>query len=140
MHVTAIHEVINHIPNLKSVAEKVEWLQKHDSRPLRNILILTYDRTKELYVPDVEPPYKPSTLEEIEGMLLSKARMLNYIVKGFSDPNVPQAKREDIFINLLESVHAEDAKILIKMIKREPFPGLTAKTINKAFGDIINVS
>lgn len=134
----SIAEIIHKTGNFKFKEEKVKFLRDNDSKVLRNILILTYDKNKKLLVPDSPPPYRPSESDEDHGALFNQARKLKYIVEGFSDPNIKQNKREDIFIEILESVNKSDAKILCQMIQKKPFKNLTAKTINEAFGDIIN--
>jgi hypothetical protein len=134
----SIAEIINKIGNFRYKEEKVDFLRRADSPTLRNILILTYDLNKKLLVPTEPPPYRESDSEETHGALFNQARKLKYIVEGFSNPKIKQAKRETIFIEILESVHKEDAKILCQMIQRKPFKGLTAKTINEAYGNLIN--
>lgn len=137
MAVLSIAEILKKAGELKSKQEKVEWLRKNNSLPLRNILVLTYDKNKEFLLPESEPPYTPSEAHENQGMLHNQARKLKYFVKGFSPEGIHQIKRETIFIEMLESVHADDAKVLLQMIQKKPFKGLTKATINEAFGEII---
>lgn len=138
--VIMISEIINRAISLKSHEEKVEWLRKNDSGPLRNILIAAYDKSKiKFLVPNTEPPYNPSQAHENQGALYREARKLKYIVEGFGGDAISKVKREHIFIEMLETVHRDDAKILVDMIKQKGYKGLTAKAINEAFGNIINV-
>lgn len=138
-----ISEIINKACTLKTHKEKVEWLRKNDSGPLRNILIAAYDKNKiKFLVPNTEPPYNPSQAHENQGALYREARKLKYVVEGFGGDAISaisKIKREHIFIQMLETVHREDAKILVDMIKQKGYKGLTAKAINEAFGNIINV-
>lgn len=136
-NVLSIAEVLKKTGELKSKEDKVMWLRKNNSLPLRNILILTYDKSKEFLIPDSEPPYTPSTAEENQGMLHNQARKLKYFVKGFSPDGVHQIKREQIFIEMLESIHRDDAKVLLQMVQKKPFKGITKEIINEAFGEII---
>jgi hypothetical protein len=135
--VLSIAEVLKKTGEMKSKEEKVNWLRQNNSQPLRNILILTYDKNKEFLVPNTEPPYTPSKAEENQGMLQNQARKLKYFVKGFSPEGVHQIKREQIFIEMLESVHRDDALVLLQMIQKKPFKGITKAIINEAFGEII---
>ena len=136
--VLSIAEILRKTSNLRSKQEKIEFLQKKNSLPLRNILILTYDKTKVLLLPETAPPYTPSESHENQGMLYNQARKLKYFVEGFAPPGVNQIKREQIFIEMLESVHRDDAKVLIQMIERKPFNGITKNIINEAFPGIIS--
>jgi len=138
MAVVSIAEILDKASKLKTKQEKVDWLRQNNSLTLRNILILTYDKNKKLLLPDSEPPYTPSEAHENQGMLLNQSRKLRYFVEGFSPPDVNQIKREQIFIEMLESVHRDDAKVLVQMVKRKPFKGVTKSIINEAFGEIIS--
>lgn len=135
--VLSISEIIEKTNTFKTKQEKLDWLRKNNSLTLRNIFVLTYDKSKKLLLPDSEPPYKPSDAHENHGMLLNQSRKLRYFVEGFSPEGVSQIKREQIFIEMLESVHRNDAKILIQMIQRKPFKGITKELINEAYGEII---
>lgn len=130
-----IHEVINTASKLRKKDQKIEWLRENNSPVLRNILILTYDHSYELHV-EAGVPYNKSGEHGGPMALYREGRKLKYLVKGMGG-NVPQLKREMICIELMESVHPEDAKILEQMLERKPFKGLTVATINEAFGPII---
>lgn len=135
----SIAEIITEAGNKKKKEDKVNVLKANLSPTLKNILILTYDKTKELMVPNEAPPYKPSDYVDAQGMLYKKSRVLKYIVKGFhDDTNLKQIKRESIFIELLESVDKEDAKVLCQMVERKPFKGLSKATVNEALDGVIN--
>jgi hypothetical protein len=135
----SLSEIINKACTLKTNEEKVNWLRANNTVALRNILIVMYDKNKiELLIPTTAPPYTPSESQENYGALLREARKLKYFVKGRGSDDMKQIVRERVFIELLETVHKEDAKLLLKMIKQKPLKGLTAKTINEAFGVIIS--
>jgi len=135
----SISEIIDKACTLKSREEKVQWLKQNNSVPLRNILISMYDKSKiEFLIPSSAPPYTPSEAHDVHGALLREARKLKYFIKGMGFDDMKQIVRERVFIQLLESVDKKDAELLVKMIKQKPLKGLTAKTINEAFGQIIN--
>ena len=83
-------------------------------------------------------PFTASTAVENQGALYREARKLKYLADGFGGENLTKIKREQIFIQILETVHREDAKLLIDMIAQKGYKGLTVKQINEAFGNIIN--
>lgn len=136
--VTSISEIVNKACLLKTKEEKVEWLRKNNSVALRNILICMYDKQKiKFLIPNTAPPYKPSESHDVHGNLIHEARKLKYFIEGFGGEKVERIKRENIFIQLLESVSPGDAELLCQMIQQKPMKGLTTKTINEAFGPII---
>lgn len=137
--VQMISEVINKACELKTREEKVAWLKKNDSAALREVLVVMYDKKRiKLLVPNTPPPYVPSTAVENQGALYREARKLKYLADGFGGENLTKIKREQIFIQILETVHRDDAKLLVDMIAQKGYKGLTVKQINDAFGNIIN--
>ena len=133
----SIAEILEEAAKKKSKAEKVEYLRQNNSLPLRNILVLMYDKTKKFNIPDTAPPYTPSEFPDNQGALFKQARKLKYFVEGFAPPGIHRIKRETIFIEMLESVDKKDAELLCQMIQKKPIKGLTKATINEAFGEII---
>ena len=126
---------------LKDTSEQVAYLKKNNSKELRNILILMYDKKWSFSIPSTAPPYTPSVHTETHGMLYREARKLAYFVTEMSEgDNLTQAKKESLFIQMLETVDNDDAKLLIQMLSKTPFPELTSDTINEAFDGIISES
>lgn len=135
MTTVSLSEIVDQACKLKSKKEKVEWLQRNNSKPLRNILKVMYDKNLKLNIPNSEPPYTPSDSPESHGMLYRETRKLRYFVEGFDGDNLPAARREALFIQMLETVDKEDAKLLVNMISQKPLKGLTVATLNEAFGE-----
>lgn len=135
MTTLSLYEIVQTCCTLKSKAEKVEWLQKNNSKPLRNILKVMYDKNLKLNIPSEDPPYTPSDSPEAHGALYREARKLPYFVVGFGGDNIPTIRRESLFIQMLESVDKDDATLLLLMTKQKPLKGLTAATLNAAFGE-----
>lgn len=133
----SISEVVNKAGELKTKKEKVEWLKKHDTVPLRTVLRLVYDDSIEFLVPDTPPPWKKNALPDTDTMLHREARRLRIFVKGGGYDNIKQVKRESLFISLLEDIKNEDADLLANhMISHTPVKGLTKKTLEEAFPDL----
>ena len=69
--------------------------------------------------------------------LMSEARRLYLFIRG-GNPNLTKIKREALYIELLESIHPEDAKLLISIKdKKIPYKGITLKIIKEAFPILI---
>ena len=134
----SIAEILAKAGKEKKAADKVAILQENDSVPLRTILQYAYDPSIEFLVPDSEPPYKPSESFEGHGMLYSEARRLKIFVRGGGYDQLNQYRREVLFVEMLESVHADDAKVLVAMITERKFKGITDKTVKAAFPELIN--
>lgn len=135
MSTVSLSEIVYQACKLKTKKEKIDWLKKHNSKPLRNILKLMYDTNLEITLPNTAPPYTPSESPESHGMLYRESRKLTYFVKGFGGDGLTQPRKEALFIQMLETVDKDDANLLIDMIKQKPLKGLTVDTVNAAFGD-----
>lgn len=133
----SIAEILEEAAKKKSKQEKVDYLRQHNSLPLRNILVLMYDKSKKFNIPDTVPPYTPSAYHDNQGALMRESRKLKYFVEGFAPEGVHRIKRETMFIEMLESIDRKDAELLVQMIQKKPIKGLTKAVINEAFGEII---
>lgn len=136
-YVKALNEIIDEVTKQKKKADKVKVLKQHDSLPLRNFFVLTYDKSKEFLVPDSEPPYTPNPSSESQGAWNREMRKMKYVVNGFGGEKVQKIKRENIFIQMLETVDKDDAPLFVQMIQKKPIKGITKETVNEAFGNII---
>lgn len=138
MATKSIAEILDTARKLKTKDEKVNWLKQHDSLPLRNILILMYGKGKfKFNIPQTAPPYTESDFPDSQGKLYREARKLKYFVEGWGGDNIHPYRREALFIQMLESVDKEDAKVLCKMLQQKPIKGLSVAVINEAFDNII---
>jgi len=67
--------------------------------------------------------------------LIRAYRQFRYLVKG--GPDTPQAKREDIYLNMIRSLHVDEAKLLMSIVGRKlPYKGLTKALITEAFPEV----
>jgi hypothetical protein len=130
----SISEIINKATELKTPAEKVAWLKRYDSAPLRLILKYTYDKENvKFLIPDTPPPWKKNTYVGVEGMLYKEARRLRIFIEGGGYDNLNKIKRENLFISLLEDIDNADAELLCKMITQKPIKGLSKAVVVTAF-------
>jgi hypothetical protein len=129
-----IYEILEAASKARLKADKIKILKDHDSWALRDVLRATYDKKIEFLIPDGEPPYTPNKPESVPSNLLRKNVDFKYIVKGGIREDMPAFKREKIYIGLLESIHPEDAKVVINMVNRKrPAPGITENIVKEAF-------
>lgn len=133
----ALFQVLQQTSELSGVAAKVEFLRKHDSNPLRMVLKYALDPNIKWDLPDTDPPYKPCDYPSLETRLIAESRRLYLFLEG-GNPNLNKIKRESLYIELLESIHPEDAKLLnAAKNKKIPYKGVTVKLINEAFPGLI---
>jgi len=135
MTTLSMAEILNTAARTKKKEDKIAILRQNNSKELRNVLLLMYDKSFQLDLPDSAPPYTPSEIPESHGLLYREARKLAYFVKGRSEgAGINRIRKETIFIQMLEAVDKEDAKLLIQMIERKPIKGLSSDLLIEAYG------
>jgi len=133
----SIARILKNASEIKSVPERVEYLKQNDSVPLRNILQCVYDPNIKFLLPKGKAPYKPSEFDRLEGRLVAETKKLYLFIEG-GNPNLKQIKREQIFIDLLESIDPEDAELMVHVKdKKLPYKNLGKSVIDKAFPGLI---
>jgi len=132
-----LYEFLEKVSKLKRTQEKVDALKHNDSLPLRIIMQGAFDPSVEWLLPPGTPPYKPNELVDQQHILVKECEKLRYYIKGFHD-NLNQNKREAMFIELLERVDPDDAKLLCAIKdKKMPFNGITINHVREAFPGMI---
>lgn len=134
----SMSDILLEVGKLKSKDEKISFLQKNDNPAFRTVLRLIYDKTIEFLIPDTPPPWKKNSYPDSHTMLYREARRLRIFIKGGGYDNLNQIKREALFISLLEDINDNDADLLANhMISHTPVKGVTLKTVEEAFPNIL---
>jgi len=133
-----MHEILTKVNNAKDKPAKIAVLRKHDSVPLRQVLKGAFDPSIEWDLPEGTPPFKrndaPAGTEHTT--LHQEARRLWHFVKG-ADENLKKAKKEMMFIQLLEGLQEDDADLMIAVKEKslnKRYKGLTDAVVKEAFG------
>ena len=107
-----ISEILQKVNNAKTKAEKSKLLQEYNSQALRSLLIWNFDESVKTLLPDGDVPYRKNAAAKglDHTYLENEQRKFSYFVKGGME--VSSMKREEIFIGLLETLHAEEAEVL----------------------------
>jgi hypothetical protein len=138
MTTLSLAEIINTARKAETVEEKVAILRRNDSRPLQDLLALMCDSRWTFDLPQTAPPYSPSVANESHGMLYREMRKMPYFVQQMADgKDLPRPRKEALFIQMLETVDADDAILLLRTISKEPYPDLAPEVINEAFPNCI---
>ena len=133
----SLSEILKLADEAASKEEKVDVLRQYDCDPLRTILISCYSPQVKWLLPKGEPAYTPSDLTDIETRLYQESKHLYLFVEG-GNPNLTAHKRQTIFVQILESITPEDAKLLIGCKDRKlPYKTITKKLVDEAFPGII---
>lgn len=136
MTTKGIAEILQEVSSKDNIKPKAEELRKHsDNNALRMFLSYALHPNVEWLLPEGEPPYKPLHKDEdAQGILYNRVKKLNMFVKNGGYDHLKPLKREQLFIQLLEAVDPDDAKLLIAAKdKKIPYPGITPHMIEKAW-------
>ena len=108
-----MNEVLQKVSNAKTKKEKIKLLQELNTPALRMLFIINFDESVVSLLPPGDVPYTPNEAPAgTEHTVLEKeARILHHFFKGGS--NVSQAKRESMFIQMLEGLNQGEAEALV---------------------------
>ncbi len=109
-----ISEVLQKASNAKTKAEKVKILQQNNTPALRAILIANFDESVISLLPEGEVPYEPNEAPKgTEHTVLEKEYRKLYLFFKGGNSSLQQAQRENLFIQMLEGLHEEEANLLV---------------------------
>ena len=150
---TLISEVLQRVSNAKTKAKKVEILHEYRSEALTKILLCNFAKSIRFVFPEGETPYRP--LDRPKGidhqMLFTEHRMLEkFIAKsingvvyfgcsGQQRPSIQQLKKENLWIQILESLHPEESELLdlVKDKKLTTRYKVTKQNVIDAFPELL---
>ena len=133
----SVSEILKKASDMKDDQSRIKWLRSNNSITLESVLRGAFDPGIIWLLPGGSPPYKPNDLVDQHHRLYSETRRFYLFVKG-GNPGLKQLRRESLFIELLESVDPEDAKLMIAIKdKTIPYDNITLELVNKAFPGII---
>ena len=109
-----LSEILRKVSNAKTKAEKIALLQKHNSAALRQILIINFDDSVVSVMPEGDVPYTPNEapVGTDHSRLEHEYRGLYRFFKG-GDNRLKNLKREQMFVQLLEGLSAEEAELIV---------------------------
>tara|TARA_B110000858_G_scaffold149090_1_gene169506 strand:+ start:250 stop:744 length:495 start_codon:yes stop_codon:yes gene_type:complete len=130
-------EIFSKVSKIKSKKEKVSFLKHYQTDALRMVVKSSFDPKIVWALPEGEVPFRPNDAPEgTEHSNLSyEARKLYHYIQG-GNPILTQSKRESMFVALLESLHPDEADILVaakdKMLHQK-YKGLSKNVVMEAF-------
>ena len=133
-----LSEVLKKVHNAKTKDKKISILRENDSDPLRMVIKSSFDPNIEWVFPNGEVPYqKNEAAEGTEHTVLRKeSRKLYRFIKG-GDNTIPQFRKENLFIQMLEGLHESEAQLIIDAKDKklhQVYKGLSDNVVKEAFG------
>tara|TARA_R110000765_G_scaffold253825_2_gene354816 strand:+ start:129 stop:644 length:516 start_codon:yes stop_codon:yes gene_type:complete len=133
-----ILETLDLVGKAKTREEKRQILTDRDNFATRALLQLHYHPDVKWHLPPGKPPYTPGQVAD------STPNSLHFEVKKFDyyvDPSphdLPMLRRESMFVELLERVDPNDAKLIIAVKDRKlSYKGLSYKLVKDTWPDLL---
>ena len=113
-------EILQKVSSAKTKKEKVELLQEYNSQGLRSLLIINFDDSLEFLLPEGEVPFTPNDAPAgtEHTRLTQEYRGLYRFFKG-GDASIKGMRREQLFVQLLEGLHADEANMLVSACNKD---------------------
>ena len=113
-------EILQKVSSAKTKKEKVDLLQEYNSQGLRSMLIINFDDSLEFLLPEGEVPFTPNDAPAgtEHTRLTQEYRGLYRFFKG-GDASIKGMRREQLFVQLLEGLHADEANMLVSACNKD---------------------
>ena len=135
-----LNEILDYVETQKTKAKKVQALQEYRDDSLTAILIWNFDDRVQSAIPEGVVPYKENEVPvgTDHTSLRREWKNLFHFIKGGND-ELSSLRRETMFIQMLEGLHPEEAKIicLVKDKNLAEKYKLTRELVAEAFPDIV---
>ena len=136
--VLTFHEIFTKVNNAKDKQRKIEVLWQYDSPSMRQVLKGAFDPKIKWAMPEGQVPYKPNEVPEgtEHTLLMQEAKRLWHFIEG-ADNQTPRMRKETMFIQMLEGLHEDEAKVLCYAKDKnlhKVYKGLSHEVVKTAFG------
>ena len=133
-----LSEVLDRVHKAKTKAQKIKVLQENDTEALRMIIKSSFDPKIKWAMPEGQVPYKPNEVPEgtEHTLLMQEAKRLWHFIEG-ADNQTPRMRKENMFIQMLEGLHEDEAKVLCYAKDKnlhKVYKGLSHEVVKTAFG------
>ena len=122
-----------------SIKSRKKVLLENESKPLKEILKYAFHPDIKFALPPGKPPYKTigSPEEYNPTYLYPNIRKFYLFIEGGHD-GLTQLRREQLFVQMLESLHPKEAEVVIQIKdKKLNYRGLTYALVKTTFPEIL---
>lgn len=112
---------------------KTEYKKVGNGGPLGAMFWYAFTKSGKFKLPDGEPPFKPSAepLGMTPSQFITEIRKFQYFVRD----DIKSNKREQLFVQMCESIHPDEVKILLAVKDQtlhNLYPNITPKVVAEA--------
>ena len=130
--------IFKEISEQKTHLQKVKHLKENRNNMVDLLLELAFSRDIRITLPEGSPDYQKTGEVELYNatLLYANRRQIEMFIND-NTAQVPELKREQLFIDLLENLDPAESQLLIEVKdkKLESYSGITKKVIEKVYPD-----
>jgi hypothetical protein len=133
----SISEILEKASKIENEQDRVFFLRQNDSTTLRSVFQGAYDPRIVWALPEGDPPYKPNNLVDQQHRLYTETRKFYLFIEG-GNPNLKPLRREQLFVEFLETLDPQDAKLVLSMKnKKLPYLNITSQFVRQVFPGLL---
>lgn len=138
-----VYEVLEKVRLAQSTKDKLKILRQNSDWALKQILFGTFNHSVQFYRNDTPDSYKPDIHSPVEmgysNLNIELKKMWIFVKTGNpSDCKLRDLKKDEILLQLLESLEAREAQVVINMFSKDlHIDGLTYELVNEAFPGLL---
>ena len=136
-YIMLFSEILDKVHKAKTKDQKIKILRENNSDSLRMFLKAAFDPKIEWVFPEGPVPYTPNDAPAgtDHSVLAMESKRLWHFIKG-ADNQTKQARKEQMFFQMLEGLQQEEAKILVIAKDKklhQHYKGLSSNVVREAF-------
>ena len=133
-----ILETLELVGKAKTREEKRQVLKDRENFATKALLQLNYHPDVKWYLPPGNPPYTPGQVaDSTPNSLHFEVKKLDYYVDP-SPHDLPLLRRESMFVQLLERLDPNDAKLILAVKDQKlSYKGLSYKLVKDTWDDLL---
>ena len=140
-----VYEILEELDSCTTKQRKVDLINTkyNNHTPLQYVLRWNFDRSIKSLLPEGEPPFDKERKDgDSPQALWSYLKMFPNFVDSAQGRQLPELKRENLFIEMLDALDLEEANVIVlaKDGKLEEKYSITLDVVNAAYPDIGLVS
>ena len=136
-----IHELFDDVCAVKDRDERIAFLKDNAFKQAKSILQLCYNDKLELDLPLGRPPFTPCPVGRTPAAISNAFSSLGLTIVN---NNVKRIKKEKIFVGILESIHEDDANLLlaakdgnITTIQKKKYSKITKSLVEASLPELL---
>ena len=140
MRTKSIPEILKECEKLEISEEIVKYLKNNDTKTLRQVIYSAFHPDVDFVFPTTRPDFtvNPGPIGVCETHLYREAKKIKYFIKNFTNSATKMYKLENVFIEMLESLHETESELLLQIcVDRNLKTELKYEEVQLAFPDML---